>query len=71
MTSGMKYAKVNHYTMYTIATFDGKAKCLIDCHPQQIWQCEIIDKTVALARKGMTLMIPKEDFEKYWKVVEK
>ena len=55
--------------MYRIATFDGKAKCLIDCFPQQKWKCGISDKTVTLERKGTTLMIPKEDFEKHWKVI--
>lgn len=66
----MKKAKPNRYIMYRIATFDERAKVLIDCFPQQIWRCGISDKTVTLERKGTTLMIPKEDFEEHWKVVE-
>ena len=59
--------------MYRIVTFDAKAECYIHCFPQQKWDCkqdELKANAVQLSRKNITFIIPKEDFEKHWKVVE-
>lgn len=64
--------KVRPKTMciYTLKTFLNDAECWICCYPQQKWECEIKGDKVVLDRKGVTLTIPKEDFEKHWKEVE-
>ena len=66
----MSKARAKTVCVYTIKTFLGDAECWISCYPQQRWEYEIKGDKVTLDRKGITLIIPKEDFEKYWKVVE-
>lgn len=66
----MRYAKIKHYTLYRIATFNEKAVCYIDCYPQQKWEYYVRDDGVLLKRKGISLILPKEDFEERWKEVE-
>lgn len=58
------------YFMLTISNFTGQAKVYIHCYPQQKWDCVITDKEAHMTYKHIDLCIPKEDFEKYWKVVE-
>ena len=66
----MSKARPKTVCVYTLKTFLGNAECWISCYPQQKWGCEIKRDKVTLDRKGITLTIPKADFEKYWKVVE-
>ena len=66
----MSKARPKSYTMITISAFTGEAKCFIHCYPQQKWDYSIKGDKVQLIYKNLDLMIPKEDFEKYWKVVE-
>ena len=66
----MSKARPNTYCVYTLKTFLGDAECWISCYPQQKWECEIKGDKVTLDRKGITLIIPKADFEKHWKAVE-
>lgn len=59
------------FVMYRIATFDNKAECYIYCHPQQRWVAKFkSDNKVELSRKNITFIIPKEDFENRWNVIE-
>lgn len=66
----MGKARVKSYVMYMIQTFDGQAKCQINCYPQQKWDYCIGSDEVILERNGIKLWIPKEDFEQRWKVIE-
>ena len=69
---GMYKARPKTYVMYRIAAFGNKAECYIHCYPQQVWDCERSPfnvNAVKLSRKNITIIIPKEDFEKHWKVV--
>lgn len=66
----MKKARTNTYSTYRIATFDGKAECYISCHPQQRWNFADDGEAVILRRANIRLIIPKNDFERNWKVVE-
>ena len=63
-------ARPKSFIMYTIKTFLGDAECWISCYPQQKWECEIKGDKVTLDRKSISLIIPKADFDKHWKVVE-
>lgn len=45
-------------------------KCVISCYPQQRWAMTDKGNTVKLERKNITMELPKDDFEKYWKVIE-
>lgn len=72
----MSKARTNTYIMYRITSSCGMAQCYINCYPQQRWEYKVEFKAdgkltgkVILSRKGMTLVIPKDDFEKHWKVV--
>lgn len=62
----MSKARPKLSIIYKIATFDGKAKCYINCNPQQRWEYSVKENKVTLDRKGVTLVIPKEDFYKDW-----
>jgi len=72
----MKKARPKTYVMYSIyriATFDKSAECYIHCYPQQRWDFEQAPfnvNSVQLSYKNIIIIIPKEDFEKKWKVVE-
>ncbi|MGN0352403.1 MAG: hypothetical protein ACI4ES_12190 [Roseburia sp.] len=66
----MSKARVKSCIIYRIATFDGQAECYIDCYPQQRFEYRVNGDRVTLDRKGISLVIPKEDFDKHWKVVE-
>ena len=63
-------ARPKSYTMITISNFTGEAKCYIHCYPQQKWKYKLDDKSADLEHKNLSVIIPKEDFEKYFKVVE-
>ena len=63
-------ARPKNYGMFTISTFTGEAKCYIHCFPQQKWKYKLDDKSVDLEYKNLSMIIPKVDFEKYFKVVE-
>lgn len=54
------------YFILTISNFMGDAKVYINCYPQQKWNCVIKGNEVYLGYKQIYLVIPKEDFEKYW-----
>ena len=66
----MNKARVKTVCVYNIKTFTGKAECWLSCYPQQKWEYEVKGDKVWLDRKGITLIIPKEEFEKHWKVIE-
>lgn len=69
----MGKARPKTYVMCRIATFDSKGECYIHCYPQQKWkykQAPFNVNSVQLSYKNITMIIPKEDFEKQWKVVE-
>lgn len=66
----MSKARPKSFVMYRIATFDRQAECYISCYPQQKWECYIDGNKVTLSKKGISFSIPKEDFEKQWKIVE-
>ena len=66
----MAKARPKTYIMYRIATFDGRAQCYIHCYPQQKWHYSFNGNKAELTYKNIDLCIPKEDFEKHWKVVE-
>lgn len=63
-------ARPKEAATYTVATFSGDAEVWISCFPQQIWECREKGKKVTLSRKNVSLTIPKEEFEKHWKVVK-
>lgn len=65
----MNKARPKSFIIYTLKTFLDDAECCITCYPQQQWEYEIKDNKAILRRKYISLIIPKEDFEKYWKVV--
>jgi len=67
---GMSKARTKTFCIYTLRTFLGEAECWITCYPQQKWEYEIKGEKVELNRKGISLIIPKNEFEKHWKVVE-
>ena len=66
----MNKARPKSFVIYSIKTFSGDAECWISCYPQQRWEYEVKENKVTLRRKGITLIIPKVDFEKRWKVVQ-
>ena len=66
----MNIARPNTFVIYNIKAFISSAECCISCYPQQKWEYEIEEYKVTLRRKGISLTIPKEDFEKHWKVVQ-
>ena len=64
-------ARTKTYIMYSITTFSGDAEVMIHCFPQQKW--DVIEQGtnhVRVSRKNITFMMPREDFEQQWKVVE-
>lgn len=56
--------------MYSLKGLLGEAICFIHCYPQQKWEYRVKGNKVTLERKGISLTIPKADFDKYWKVIE-
>ncbi len=62
-------ARPKSYVMITISNFTGDAKCYIHCYPQQRWKYKLNAKSADLEYKTFKIVIPKEDFEKYFKVV--
>ena len=65
----MSKVRPKTFCMYNIKTFLRDAECWISCSPQQRWECEIKGDKVTLERKGISLTIPKEDFDKHWREV--
>jgi len=63
-------ARPKSFVIYTLKTFLGNAECWISCYPQQKWEYEVKENKVTLSRKGISLTIPKADFEKQWKAVQ-
>ena len=61
-------ARVERATTYTVTADDAEA--WIACRPQQIWECRDRGRKVTASWKNVSLTIPKEEFEKHWKVVE-
>lgn len=57
------------HIVYRLATCLGEAECHIYCVPRQKWDAEFNSENVRLSRKNVTLVIPKDDFEKHWKEV--
>ena len=66
----MAKARPKEAATYTVQTFSGDAEVWISCFPQQIWEYRENGRKVTVSRKNISLTIPKEDFEKHWKVVE-
>ena len=58
------------YMMLSISNFTQEAKCCIYCYPQQKWKCKLDDKSAKLEYKNLSVVIPRSDFEKYFKEVE-
>lgn len=58
------------YLMYCVKSFSGWASCYIQCYPQQRWEADVAGRYVALSRKGVSITIPRYDFESHWKEVE-
>lgn len=53
--------------------FDSRSACYIYCCPQQKWEAKEADtngRYVELSRKGVSITIPRYDFESHWKEVE-
>ena len=63
-------ARPKEVATYTARTFSGDAEVWIGCFPQQRWEYWEKSGKVTLSRKNISLTIPKEEFEKHWKVVE-
>lgn len=63
-------ARPKTYVMLTISNFTGEAKCYIHCYPQQRWKYMLDYKSAMLEHTNYTMIIPREDFEKYFKVME-
>ena len=65
-------AKPRTYVTYRFG-FSSSAVCYVHCCPQQRW--EVVGRpegrtNVELSRKGVSITIPREDFESHWKEVE-
>lgn len=63
-------ARPKGFVTYTVQTFTGDAEVWISCFPQQIWEYWERNGKVTVRRKNISLTIPKEEFEKHWKVAE-
>ncbi len=63
-------ARPKEAATYTVQTFIGGAEVWISCFQQKIWEYRKEDRKVTVSRKKISLTIPKEEFEKHWKVVE-
>lgn len=64
-------ARPRTYVTYRFG-FDSRSACYIHCCPQQKWEAKEADvagRYVALSRKGVSMTIPRYDFESYWKEV--
>ena len=59
-------ARPRDYLLYRMATPGEKAKCYIHCFPQQRWLCTFSDQGVILENQGVTIIIPRTDFDKEW-----
>lgn len=66
----MGKARPKEAATYTVQTFSGDAEVWISCFPQQIWEYQERNGKVTVSWKNISLTIPKEEFEKHWKVVE-
>lgn len=66
----MGKSRTKTFVIYTLKTFLGDAECWISCYPQQKWEYNIKGDKVTVDRKGVSLTIPKDDFEKRWKIVD-
>ena len=65
-------ARPRTYVAYRFG-FDSRSACYVHCFPQQRWEAKQTGtdgKYVALSRKGVSITIPRYDFESYWKEVE-
>lgn len=63
-------AKPKECSILWVGNFSETAKVHIHLYPQQKWEYSFANGKVRLEYKCISLLIPKEDFEKYWKVVE-
>ena len=59
-------ARPRDYLLYRMATPGEKAKCYIHCFPQQRWETTFDDREVILEHQGITIIIPRAEFEKTW-----
>ena len=66
----MAKARPKEAAAYTVQTFSGDAEVWISCFPQQIWKYLERNGKIMVSRKNISLTIPREEFEKHWKVVE-
>ena len=65
-------ARPRTYVTYRFG-FDSRSACYIHCCPQQKWEAKEADtngRYVELSRKGISITIPRYDFESHWKEVE-
>ncbi len=65
-------ARPRTYVTYRFG-FDSRSACYVHCCPQQRWEVKETGtngRYVELSRKGVSMTIPREDFESYWKEVE-
>ena len=63
-------ARPKEAATYTVRTFSGDAEVWIYCFQQQIWKYLERNGKIMVSRKNISLTIPREEFEKHWKVVE-
>lgn len=64
-------ARPRTYVAYRFG-FNSSAVCYVHCYPQQRWEAKQAGtdgRYVALSRKGVSITIPREDFEEHWKEV--
>lgn len=59
------------WSIYKFGCFDGSA-AYVYCYPQQRWEVSISDISdkVMLSRNGVTIEVPKAEFEKNWRVID-
>lgn len=63
-------ARPKTFVTYTVSTFSGDAEVWIHCYPQQRWGYLENRGKVVLSWKNMSMVLPKEEVEKNWKVME-
>lgn len=66
----MGTARPNGHAILWISNFSATATVNIRLNPRQKWTYSFYNEKVNVEYKHTSLRIPKEDFEKYWKVVE-
>ena len=63
-------ARPNTFVTYTFGAFNGNTEVWIHCRPQQKWDYQDTIGKVVLRWKNMSMVLPKKEFEKHWKVIE-